>query len=113
MIPAKYDLNIWTGFQLQETLRLKDGDGEFIDLTGATPYAEVRENRSAAVTLDLSPSVSDASNGEITIDVTDETTDALTVGTYAWDLMIDFGDGKRLGPYVVGVVAIKEGITQP
>ncbi len=113
MKPGKLNLTIYTGFQFQKTIRLKDATGEFIDLTGYTPFAEVRENRSSAVVLDLAPTITDATSGEVTIDIADETTDALTKGAFVWDLMLEDGDDKRLGPYVAGRVEIEDGITQP
>lgn len=109
-----YNLNITPGYQLQKVFRLRRKDtGAYVDLTGSTPYAEVRDTRDGAVILDLSPTVTSAANGEITIDVADETTDALAEGIYDWDLMVENSDSERIGPYLRGTATVKGGITQP
>ena len=115
MVPGEYSITIYTGYQFQLTLVLKDANDTALDLTGATAYAEVRPRGSTDTdpVLDLSPTSSGDATGTITIDVADESTEGLAEGVYQWDLMMDFGDGKRLGPYVVGKAVIREGITKP
>ncbi len=79
-----------------------------VDLTGFTPTAEVRRTSTSNVTLDLNPSVTDPTNGEITIPgiSSDDTQDFDFVGTFNWDLVLKDGGGNRVmvalkGPFVV------------
>ncbi len=86
-----------------------------VDLTGLTPEAEVKRTSGSSVALDLNPSVTNASIGEITIPpmTTTETQDLDFVGTFNWDLVLRDGGGGRTGPYVKGPFLVSDNITQP
>ncbi len=89
-------------------------DDHPIDLTGITPYAEVRRTPESDVTLDLNPSVTDAATGEITIPPisTADTQDYDFTGTFNWDLVLVNGSGDRFGPYIKGPFVVADNITQ-
>ncbi len=89
-------------------------DDHPVDLTGITPYAEVRRTPESDVTLDLNPSVTDAATGEITIPAisSDDTQDFDFIGTFNWDLVLVNGGGERFGPYVKGPFVVADNITQ-
>ncbi len=90
-------------------------DNHVVDLTGYTPEAVVRRTSDAEVTLDLNPSITDASAGEITIPgiSSDDTQDFDFVGTFGWDLILVNGALERLGPYIKGPFVVTDNITQP
>ncbi len=90
-------------------------DDHVVDLTGYTPKAEVRRTSDSELILDLNPSVTDATGGEITIPPisSDDTQDFDFVGTFRWDLVLVNGSGDRLGPYVKGPFVVADNITQP
>lgn len=113
MTPARVNIDIHTGYTFTLKIVCKDSAGEFVDLTGYTPYAEIRSGPGEAVIVDLSPSITDATGGEVTITLTDETTAALTAGNYHWDLMLENAVGARLGPYVAGRADVFASITAP
>ncbi len=87
-------------------------DDHTVDLTGFTAQAQVRRNSTSDVMLDLNPSVTDPSNGEITIPgiSTSDTQDLENVGTFQWDLVLISG-GERFGPFVKGPFVITDNIT--
>ncbi len=89
-------------------------DDHPVDLTGITPFAEVRRTSASDVILDLNPSVTNAETGEITIPaISSEDTEAFDfVGTFNWDLVLVNGDGDRFGPYVRGPFVVADNITQ-
>ncbi len=89
-------------------------DDHTIDLTGFTAEAVVRRNSTSEVMIDLNPSVSDPSNGQITIPgiSSSDTQDIEDVGTFQWDLVLISG-GERLGVFLKGPFVISDNITQP
>ncbi len=90
-------------------------DDHTVDLTGFTAEAEVRRTElSTDVTIDLNPSVTDPTNGEITIpSISSAATELYDfTGTFYWDLVLISG-GERLGVFVKGSFIISDNITQP
>jgi hypothetical protein len=85
------------------------------DLTGYTAQAEVRRTPKGETFLNLNPSVTDPTGGEITIPSIDYTvTAAITfTGLYQWDLVPVNGSGQRLNPIIQGTFTISDNITQP
>lgn len=83
------------------------------DITGWTPWAEVRSAPDETLILDLTPAITDAVHGVVTIpDIQDEATILLPEGKFKWDLILQDPSGQRLGPYVKGSFIIKSKITQ-
>ncbi len=90
-------------------------DDHTVDLTGFTAEAEVRRTVEATdVTIDLNPSVTDPTNGEVTIPAISSATTELYdfTGTFYWDLVLISGS-ERLGVFVKGSFDISDNITQP
>jgi len=85
-----------------------------VDLTGYTAGAVVRRNSLADVALDLNPSITNATNGEITIPAITSaaTRDLDFTGTFRWDLVLLNGALERFGPYVTGPFTVSDNITQ-
>ncbi len=91
-------------------------DDNPIDLTGYTAEAEVRRTAQATdVTIDLNPSVSNPSIGEITIPaIPFATTEAYGfTGKFYWDLVLVNGASERVGVYIIGTFTITDNITKP
>ncbi len=86
-----------------------------VDLTGYTVESNVKRTDGSDVALDLNPSITNASIGEITIPSisSDDTRDMDFVGAFRWDLVLIDGGGERHGPYVIGPFFVSDNITQP
>lgn len=83
------------------------------DITGWTPWAEIRTEPDEALILNLNPFISNAAIGEVTIPaVPDEQTILLTDGKNKWDFTMEDPGGDRRGPFVRGSAVIKSKITQ-
>lgn len=108
--PGKLDLICRKGITFGPiTLSLDDENGADFDLTGYSVFAEVKTAKGAgAVFLNLSPTVSNATAGQISISLTDTQTAALTAGTYGWDLVIENASGERTGPILQGEFEVEE-----
>lgn len=86
-----------------------------VDLTGYEAEALVRRSTDpkAEVVLDLSPSVTDAALGEITIPpINSIDTEDLRLGNFNWDLILKFtATDERFGPFAKGVFQIADNYT--
>ncbi len=84
-----------------------------VDLTGFTAQAQVRRTVEATdITIDLNPSVTDPTNGEITIPgISSDDTHYDFTGTFYWDLVLA-SSGERVGVFVKGPFVVSDNITQ-
>lgn len=112
MTPADYNINIFAGAQFDLVLNFKDSAGAAIDLTGyGTPIAKVFTAPGGTEILDLSPSITDAANGEVTISVDDSSTTGLTPGQYVWDIYLVDASADVVGPYLMGQAHVRTPIS--
>ncbi|SRR6266705_4102513 len=91
IVPGTLNLTMTRGCTFESfTLQMTDVNGDPVDLTGFTTNAEVRVASGTTVIINLSPSITDAANGIITIpEINDETTLTYTAATYLWDLLLE------------------------
>lgn len=114
MLPATRDLTIYKGdtFTMQVRLRQKTVDGlagASVDLTGATPKAQVRTDYDApAVLADFTCTLAPATSGIIQLELSAAQTATFTTGV--WDLQVTFPDG-RIRTYVTGTVTTQKEVT--
>lgn len=113
--PGSLPLKLITGITFGPViLTAKDQNNNPVDLTGWKVFAEVRKRPGATLYLDLQPSFTNITGGEITIPVmTDEATYNLNPGEYNWDLILEDPLGARRGPYIRGPFEIIAIITKP
>lgn len=83
------------------------------DITGWTPWAEVRSDPDETLLINLNPSITNAAQGEVTVpEIPDETTITYANGKNKWDFTMEDPGGDRHGPYIRGSFIIKSKITQ-
>lgn len=87
-------MTIYRGITFKLVILVKDAAGAAIDLTGASARAQVRKRAavSSALILDLQPSVTNPTAGEITISRPPAETAALAPQVGKWDLLVDMDD---------------------
>jgi hypothetical protein len=88
---ATVDLTIQQGTTWTQQLEYQDGDGDPIDLSAAELRAQIRPDvadRSATVLLDIASGdgITADDQGLITLTADADTTEALPIGSYRWDL---------------------------
>jgi hypothetical protein len=115
MTPARLNLTITRGIHLGPIqIVCKDAARVVVDLTGWTVEAEGRRSAGTTPVDTLAFAVTDAEAGEVTLEMTDEATLALTARkNWRWDLVFIDPTGRRLGPYVAGTYEVVDNITQP
>ncbi len=91
--------------------QFKNEDQTPFDLTdGGTwkVFAYARRTKDATFKIDLNPIITDAAGGEVTVQFSDEQTNAMMGGEYGWDMVLEVPTGERIGPYFAGTLKIKE-----
>ena len=111
MTPATLNLSMVAGATFGPvTMTFKDGDGNPINLTGWSVWAEARIH---ATVINLAPTITDAAGGVVTISMTDEQTSLFEANQLNWDIMLENPSGERHGPYIKGTLTITRAVTQP
>lgn len=110
MSAGVYNMAAVKGLTFQPVVfRFQDADKNAIDITGWQFWAEARED---AKVINLNPTITDATAGEITLEATDEQTTLWERGDYDWDLIAEDDAGVKFGPIVTGRLGVSETITQ-
>lgn len=110
MSPGNLDFQIQRGITFGPYIFThKDGSGVAVNLTGVTPFADVRCSPDAgAVEFSFSPVLTSGAGGIVTIPaLTDEQTLALRCGNFTWDYVLETA-GARHGPYLSGRVTVRD-----
>lgn len=111
-VPAQKNLTFYQGDTWILQFRLKDSTGHYIDLTGATPTAQVRQTQasssvSATWTCTLDNQTTNA--GGVTMVLASGTTTALT-GTYVYDVQLTYSDAT-VKTYLYGNITVINEVT--
>ena len=111
MTPARLDLTVYKGVEFGPVLMYaKDDAGNPVNLANWTAYAKTRQGNKPRY--DLTPTITDPPNGEITIIQTHVQTAAMSSGNNDWDLILQNPSGQRFGPYLFGQFLIRQPITE-
>ena len=116
MTPVSQPLTMYRGITFDSFQILCFQDSAFTtrqDITGWTPWSEVRTMPDAALVLNLTPFISNPIQGIVTVPaIQDEQTILLPEGKFKWDFTMQDPSGQRFGPYIQGSFTIKSKITQ-
>ena len=111
--PGRLDFTIYRSRRFYEPMRFTDTTtGAALDLTGCTLTAHMRKLRSGAIAYNLAPSLVNAADGRIKIDITNDFT-GVKDGIYGWDLIITESDGTKLRPHLAGRITLETLHSQP
>ena len=98
--PGEDTATIYRERRFLEVYTLTDtATGDPIDLTGCSVSMHMRRIPSGKRVKDLAPTITDATAGEITVDISDAFT-GVADGTYKADLIITDADAKKLRPHL-------------
>lgn len=93
---AVHNFNVYEGSELTTYFDVKQA-GSAVDLTGYTLTAQARKYSDDSVVLTMSPTVSDAPAGEITLTITDANADTLYASGedgLRWDMYVTPSGGN-------------------
>jgi hypothetical protein len=89
MSAGTHNFTLEQGTTFSKTITVKQ-DGSALNLSGYTVRSQMRSTHdSSSVALSFTASVSDASNGKITISANDTQTSAVEEGIYVYDLEME------------------------
>ena len=108
MEPAKPTITIYKGVDFFYKVIWKDANETEIPITNWTVQCDVRKSPSTAIAFSLNPVITDGAGGEVTMSLTKTETDALTCGSYRYDLVFTTEAGERVGPLIAGRLFVKE-----
>lgn len=115
MTPGTHNFTIYRGASFGPKVFTFTDDTLLVPmaLTGLTALAEARENVNGAVKVDLTPVVTNAAAGAVTMEFTVAQTQAMPAGIFYWDFLFEDGAGERTGPYLKGKLTVSALNTQP
>lgn len=113
LLPGNLPLRIRRGVSFGPILiSCQDGEGNPFNLTGYTVSALARPEIGSPNTIDLDPDITDAINGGITLEFTDEETERLLrpfpPGEYVYDVVLQNSSGEKLEPSISGVLTVED-----
>lgn len=105
------NLYIDQGTDFSVTVDVTDSAGDILDLDGYTATAQIRKTYSSStVSATFSTTIS-AAAGQVTLDLTDAQTSALTAGRYVYDLNIE-SSGGVITRVIEGQAIVTPGVTR-
>lgn len=107
----KANLSIDQGTDFITSLNVTDDNGGPMDLTGYSGMSQFRKHYSSVTFYSFSVAVSNSVNGEISLSLTANTTNAIPAGRYVYDCEITSPEGKT-SRLVEGIVTINPQVTR-
>lgn len=109
--PATLFLDIYQDDDFSQALQFKDETGTAIDITSWTLKAEIRDKPGGSTLVEtFTITTVSAANGQVTLDLSDVETLALTPGTYSWDLQRTLSGLKTT--LLAGEVRVRADVTR-
>tara|TARA_B100001057_G_C22812880_1_gene936168 strand:+ start:618 stop:950 length:333 start_codon:yes stop_codon:yes gene_type:complete len=94
-----------------KTITAKDSTGTVINLSGFSVAAMLRKNHLSSTSVSFTTSIASASDGTITITLTDTQTAALEAGRFVYDVVITSSGGLKTR-VVEGQATINPSVTR-
>jgi hypothetical protein len=93
MAAGKYNFTLEQGATFSREITVQDS-GSAMNLTGYTPRMQMRSTHdSSTIALTITASISNATQGKISLSATDTLTSAVEEGIYVYDLEIESSGG--------------------
>lgn len=92
-----HDIIIDQGARWSLAFTWQDSNGDPVDLTGYTINAQVRTtyaDSGGTLLAEATATITDEAGGEFTLSIPAATTEAMTPGSWLWDVEADPGDGE-------------------
>lgn len=93
-MPAFIETQIVSGDAFEQTIELRDGDGEAVDLTGFTAEFVARSSPSESRSYSFPVAVADATGGVLSVSATSAQA-SIPPGSYAFMLAVVSPEGER------------------
>lgn len=111
VVPGNYNPTVQRRADFVMPLELSDSNGDPIDITGWTAYAQAWDVSRTTKFADFTVTYGNRINGEFTVSLSD--TDTATLPDEAWyDILLEDGTGLR-EYYLQGILYVSEGYSAP
>ena len=110
--PGTYNITMQRRADYSVQIVFKDGDGNAINLTGYTVYAQCWDEGRNIKYGDFAVTYTNRSTGTIDIALTDVQTATFLADKLFYDVLLENGSGLR-EYYLEGVITMSEGYTSP
>lgn len=105
------NLNVDQGTSFNVYVDLEDASGDVFDLTGFTVSAQIRKTYSSLTAINFSASIFNATDGVISLSLTDEQTSNMKPGRYVYDVEV-VSVGGSVSRVLEGQVEVFAGVTR-
>ena len=107
------NLQIESGTDFEHLFSLGDNDNNTtLDLTGYSVASKLRKWAGSDTAYTFTSSVSSATDGQITIAMTDSTTNTIKPGRYIYDVVLTESSSGLKTRVVEGQVLVRQGVTR-
>ena len=106
------NLSIDQGADYSAEVVVEDAAGNVANLTGYTVAGQIRKSYSSSTAVDFGATVSNATNGEITITLSNSVTNGMKAGRYVYDVEITKTSSGEKTRVIEGQVTVTPGVTQ-
>ena len=105
------NLTVDQGADFSALVDITDSTGNILNLTGYTVAAQMRKTYGSSTATNFTGSVSNATQGKVSVSLTAVQTNALVAGRYVYDVEITSAGGT-VTRVVEGQVEVTPGVTQ-
>lgn len=118
MMPAQYDFELYRGDDWSQDFLINQPRAALTDpatpmnLTGFTASAQIRQDKASVGSADATMTITFASDRTTGIITASIASDAVSVGTFFYDIQLTNAGGKKQ-TYIYGTITVRQDVTRP
>lgn len=105
------NLTVDQGSDVTFTIDVTDTNGDILNLTGYSAAGQIRKSFSSSTAVDFTATITNATRGEVTLQLSNTQTNAMKAGRYLYDVEITSSGGAKTR-VLEGQLEVMAGVTQ-
>lgn len=105
------NLTVDQGSDVTFTIDVTDTNGDVLNLTGYSAAGQIRKSFSSSTAVDFTATITNATRGEVTLQLSNTQTNAMKAGRYLYDVEITSSGGAKTR-VLEGQLEVMAGVTQ-
>lgn len=105
------NLTVDQGSDVTFTIDVTDTNGDVLNLTGYSAAGQIRKSFSSSTAVDFTATITNATSGEVTLQLSNTQTNAMKAGRYLYDVEITSAGGAKTR-VLEGQLEVMAGVTQ-
>lgn len=105
------NLTVDQGSDVTFTIDVTDTNGDVLNLTGYSAAGQIRKSFSSSTAVDFTATITNATSGELTLQLSNTQTNAMKAGRYLYDVEITASGGAKTR-VLEGQLEVMAGVTQ-